>query len=225
MSKTDSETREQWILDAAARLFVQYGYDKTAVADIARAAGISKGAIYLHFQSKDALLEALIRRETERYAASWLAGIDADPQGGTIGGMYKNILVALDASEFMAAVFRRDGRILGNYLRKPGNLFRISDGRPSPRADFVRLMQEAGAVRSDIEPEVIAHIMNMLSYGLITMHEFLPQEEIPPLEELVDGIALFMNSALTPAGGAGPEIGKQIINRIADEKRMEMGNG
>jgi len=167
MAKTDNEEREQRILDAAADLFVHYGYDKTTVNDIARRAGVSKGAIYLHFDSKDALLEALIIRELMNYAETWLDLLEADPQGGTIGGMYKNSLYALSGNDFMAAIFKRDGRILGTYLRKPDNFFRTlrESQAQSDRLVFVKMMQDAGALRQDIDAKVIAHIMDMLAYG------------------------------------------------------------
>jgi len=221
MNKSTNDEREQRILDAAANLFVHYGYDKTAVSDIAREAGISKGAIYLHFKSKDELLEALIIRETERYAETWLERINADPNGGTIGGMYKNMLYALKSSPFMAATFRKDGRILGNYLRKPGNFFQAADSKQNSRYDFVKMMQEAGAVREDISPEIIAHIMNMIGYGLIAMSDIMPQENIPPTNDIIEGIALIMDSALTPVGYSNNETGKAILNQIADTRRQQ----
>lgn len=43
----------QTILDAADRMFLRYGYRKTTIEDIAREAGIGKGSVYLHFQSKE----------------------------------------------------------------------------------------------------------------------------------------------------------------------------
>lgn len=222
MNKSTNDEREQRILDAAANLFVHYGYDKTAVSDIAREAGISKGAIYLHFKSKDDLLETLIIRETEAYGEAWLELINNDPNGGTIGGMYKNMLYALNSSAFMAATFRKDGRILGNYLRKPGNFFQASDTKQSSRYDFVKMMQDAEAVRQDINPEIIAHIMNMLGYGLIAMSDIMPKEQIPPTNDIIEGIAVIMDSALTPASGSDSETGKTILNQIADTKRQQI---
>ena len=145
-TKSSNPEREQRILDAAADLFVHYGYDKTTVSDIARAAGVSKGAIYLHFESKDALFEGLLMREVMAYQTRWLALIEADPKGGTIGGMYKNVLYALNSSAFMAAMFRQDSRVLGSYLRKKGNLFK-SNQEGASRYHFVKMMQEAGAIR------------------------------------------------------------------------------
>jgi AcrR family transcriptional regulator len=55
------EIRER-ILDAANRLFLQYGYKRTTVDDIASAAGIAKGSLYLHFKSKEAVFCAASQR-------------------------------------------------------------------------------------------------------------------------------------------------------------------
>jgi AcrR family transcriptional regulator len=65
MIDSANKEREKRILDAAAALFTHYGFDKTTVSDIAAEAGVSKGAIYLHFESKENLLEALLLRELQ----------------------------------------------------------------------------------------------------------------------------------------------------------------
>ncbi|MCA9905858.1 MAG: TetR/AcrR family transcriptional regulator [Anaerolineae bacterium] len=222
MAKSGNTEREQRILDAAANLFIHYGFDKTAISDIARDAGVSQGAIYLHFANKEDLLEHLILREMQRFAEDWLQRIEADPDGGRLGGMYKNMLYALSSSPFLAATFRQDGRVFGNYLRKPDNFFRniqIGDNR-SPRYEFVKRMQDAGALRQDIDAKVIAHIMNMLAFGMIGMDEIVPAQEIPPLNDLIEGIATIMDRALTP-DGVDSEIGKAIVRQIFDVTRHE----
>lgn len=48
------------ILDAAAALFLRYGFKKTSMDDLARAAGLSRQGLYLHFSSKEALFKAVI---------------------------------------------------------------------------------------------------------------------------------------------------------------------
>lgn len=50
------------ILDAALELFRQYGYRRTSMEDIAQAANVAKGTLYIYFKSKDELFEALARR-------------------------------------------------------------------------------------------------------------------------------------------------------------------
>ncbi len=56
------EARRNQILQAALTCFVQAGYHKTSVDDIASQAGLSKGSIYTHFESKQALLLALLNQ-------------------------------------------------------------------------------------------------------------------------------------------------------------------
>jgi AcrR family transcriptional regulator len=57
-----AEARPDEVLDAALELFTQKGFAATRVDDIAARAGISKGAVYLYFSSKEAILEGLVRR-------------------------------------------------------------------------------------------------------------------------------------------------------------------
>jgi AcrR family transcriptional regulator len=58
------------ILEAALRLFGQYGYRRTSIDDIARSADISKGSVYLSFSSKEELFRALCRSLIERVEAA-----------------------------------------------------------------------------------------------------------------------------------------------------------
>lgn len=68
MQYRSEETRHH-ILEAATHLFSKTGYDATGVAEICQAAGVSKGAFYHHFPSKQAVFVELLN--------SYLAGIDA----------------------------------------------------------------------------------------------------------------------------------------------------
>ena len=61
--KTKQAQREisvEALLQAALRLFVHNGFEQTSVDKIAEAAGLSKGAIYFYFDSKEALLHGLL---------------------------------------------------------------------------------------------------------------------------------------------------------------------
>ena len=56
------------ILDAALDLFRQYGYRRTSMEDIANAANVAKGTLYIYFKSKDELFEGLARRLSAQIA-------------------------------------------------------------------------------------------------------------------------------------------------------------
>lgn len=64
-----SEARPEEILDAALAEFTACGFEAARMEDIAKAAGLSKAAIYLYFPSKMALLEALIEAKVAPLAA------------------------------------------------------------------------------------------------------------------------------------------------------------
>ncbi len=66
--------KREAILRAATRVFARHGYFNAQVADIARAAGVAAGTVYLYFRSKDDLLvsifdRAMIEARTEAVAA------------------------------------------------------------------------------------------------------------------------------------------------------------
>ena len=56
-----AETRNQ-ILDAAERVFSERGVSHTSLDDIAKAAGVTRGAIYWHFKNKSELFTAMVDR-------------------------------------------------------------------------------------------------------------------------------------------------------------------
>ncbi|MDH5517897.1 MAG: TetR/AcrR family transcriptional regulator [Gammaproteobacteria bacterium] len=55
------EARPEEILDAALDLFTEKGFNATRMVDVAKQAGVSKGTLYLYFESKELLLQELVR--------------------------------------------------------------------------------------------------------------------------------------------------------------------
>jgi AcrR family transcriptional regulator len=75
------EVRREQLLDAAAQVFLDRGLAQATIADVAEAAGLAKGTVYLYFDSKSVLLTAL----RARYTSQWLAQsgrLDAPPGRG-----------------------------------------------------------------------------------------------------------------------------------------------
>lgn len=80
-----AEARPEEVLDAALDLFIEKGFAATRVEDIAKKAGLSKGAVYLYFPSKEAIMEALVRRAivpVAENAAAFVAGFGGNPRDG-----------------------------------------------------------------------------------------------------------------------------------------------
>ncbi len=60
VTEAERQQKRRVILDAAAAEIARYGYDRANINTIAERAGIGRGTIYLHFDSKDEILDALL---------------------------------------------------------------------------------------------------------------------------------------------------------------------
>lgn len=71
--------RKKQILDAAERVFAERGFDKARMDDIVQESGLSKGALYWYYKSKDAIIRALLDRVfiSEMQGAEQLVELDA----------------------------------------------------------------------------------------------------------------------------------------------------
>ncbi|MDT0615996.1 TetR/AcrR family transcriptional regulator [Streptomyces lancefieldiae] len=65
ITERKGDVRERAILDACEALLVQQGYDAMTVGDIAQGAGITRGALYFYFGSKQEVVTALVARTVE----------------------------------------------------------------------------------------------------------------------------------------------------------------
>ncbi len=78
MPKQTSSDKREAIIDAAFDLFRHYGYRRTSMEDIARAAGVAKGTLYLYFASKEELFEAIARMLAARMLTAIQEAIACD---------------------------------------------------------------------------------------------------------------------------------------------------
>ena len=75
-----SEERKNQILEAAIAVFARLGFQQTRMDDIASQAGLSKGALYLYYKSKDAIIAALLKYFFAQEFKRLQAFVDADRQ-------------------------------------------------------------------------------------------------------------------------------------------------
>ncbi len=76
-SEAERKQIRQRLLEAGQKQFTAYGLKKTNVEELAAAAGISKGAFYLFYESKEALLMDLMEQAEEHYRRQVLAVVDS----------------------------------------------------------------------------------------------------------------------------------------------------
>ena len=94
-----AEATRQRILDSAVDLFSELGYGETGLADVLQRAGVSKGAFYYHFSSKESLAAAII--EDYRHRVEVMLQIELDLSASPL----EQLIAASFAS---AAIIRTD---------------------------------------------------------------------------------------------------------------------
>ncbi|QAY70699.1 TetR/AcrR family transcriptional regulator [Xylanimonas protaetiae] len=82
MPRDGSETRER-ILTAAMQRFVEQGYDKTSLREIAEDVGVTKAALYYHFRTKDDIVRTALAGILDQVHSfgAWAAARPRTPQG------------------------------------------------------------------------------------------------------------------------------------------------
>src|SRR5580704_3049851 len=89
-AEDDSAKRRQ-IIDGARAVFLAQGFDAASMNDIARAAGVSKGTLYVYFDNKEQLFEAIVEEECDAQAEGIF---DLDPDDHDVEAALKRLGVA-----------------------------------------------------------------------------------------------------------------------------------
>lgn len=113
-------TLKKKILETAHLFFSEKGYDKTSVNDIIRKLGISKGAFYHYFNSKDEVLDGIILGYTEE-AVDMLYEIVYDP---SLNGLEKYIKMFTEAQARRKKNAERFSYLIQLFLNEENLLFR-----------------------------------------------------------------------------------------------------
>jgi len=104
--RLSAESRTEQILTAAQQEFIEKGYTATRMDDIALRSGLSKGGLYAHFESKDAVFEALMRRSLLAPEFSEFPGIQQEMKAHAVAEWLVDELHASLLQEKTIAMFR-----------------------------------------------------------------------------------------------------------------------
>jgi AcrR family transcriptional regulator len=168
--------RADRILDAAADLILRWGYDKTTIDDIARAAGVAKGTIYLHWTSREALFLALLRRERISMLAQTRAVL-VDAGHPTLRGLLSQVTLAILRRPLLQAIIVRDLQVLGKLAHR--------EQRPDPRerprwragfASYLDDLRTHGLVRTDQSLAAQVHGVSAIFLGSLVVTPLMPAE-------------------------------------------------
>lgn len=158
-----SEATRRKILDAAARAFLQKGYEATTLQEIAEAASMQAGSLYYHFDSKEQLLEQVFDIGMRRVVEAVREAIEALPADAPF------------ADRLSAGVAAHLEQLLGQGDYTSANIRIFGQAPPGVQARQLRLREaygewwrallEDGRARGEVREDADPSLVRMLLFG------------------------------------------------------------
>lgn len=218
------QERAHRILDAAAELIQRWGYRKTAVDDIARAAGVAKGTIYLHWKTREDLFVTLLLREGVEAFKDVVARIEGDPAGIYLSNIVKHVIYVIMTRPLARALFIRDVNVLGELLQQGReDLDMITQQKLVNGRQLLEFFRSRGALRTDRGLEEQLQIYSTLVMGTMVVNQYMPPEMQSSPEEATERLAAMIRDTLEPAEPIAPVVldelkvaWDQFVQRVMD---------
>jgi len=185
ISRASNENRRRSILEEAARLIYQKGYDATSMQEIASACKLTKAGLYHHVETKEALLLAIMNYGMDLFEEVVLDRVKdiADPLARLQATMARNVeLVTIDSAKEVTIILH-DHHTLTPEVRRQIN---------ARKKRYVRFLEDSfreakarGQIRDDIDPTIAA--FSLLATVLWTYKWYRPDGRLTPAR-LTDGV-------------------------------------
>jgi len=221
------QERAERILSAASELILRWGYRKTTIEDIARYAGVGKGTIYLHWKTREDLFLAVLLRERLIASKDLEQRLAEDPEGTTLHGMIKHILLSAIRNPLLKASMLRDSEILGELTHNESGKKDLEQ-RLNLTESFLTFLRSRGLIRTDIDLHAQVQMFITIAIGFLTANQFLPDayqisdEEIANMAaetvrrtfEVRDPVPTEQEEFSTTVG--------QILNQVREQTQKEL---
>lgn len=167
----DKDAMRTRILEAAMQTFSARGFHAAKMTDIAKAAGLAKGTLYLYFKSKEALTTALVKWIFQDIEHAIMP--KSAPQ--TLADYMAQISWALDAPKEARIETRMFFEVLGpgfNSGEVVGEIAAFFERIGANNAQQLEQLIKAGEVRRDVDAHAVGRSMASLIDGMV-MHRAL----------------------------------------------------
>jgi AcrR family transcriptional regulator len=145
--ETEESAKRRQIIEGARAVFRVFGFDAASMGEIAKAAGVSKGTLYVYFKDKDELFQATIRRGTECVFQTEGLDVDDPDVAGVLTRIGTSLVTLLCVPDRLSMV----RTILAIAERKPGAGRSFYEHGPVAGTAKLRAYFEAAAGRLEIE--------------------------------------------------------------------------
>jgi AcrR family transcriptional regulator len=156
--RADSARNRQLLIDAAKAGFAEVGLN-VSLEEVARRAGVGIGTLYRHFPSREAVVEAVYRREVEQLAEAVPLLIETSPAGEALH-QWMHLFVDYIATKRLIAPSLQAAASRTSALRATS-----AELIASAISTLVKHAVASGEVRKDIDPSDLLRALVGVSYG------------------------------------------------------------
>lgn len=179
--------RRQQILDAARLRFTRNGFHATSMQDVIAEAGLSVGAVYRYFKSKDDLVTAIAGQVVNEVTAE-IAAVAAHEPALPLDQAMQRLVEELEPRLGPDGAFRLALQVWAEAMRNPTLAAFVRDVYGTVRARMtvlVRRAQEAGHLQPDADPEAVGSALFGMLLGYLLQQTLTGS---PDRETFVKGV-------------------------------------
>jgi len=205
LSHDTQERRRAHILDSAEVCFARTGFHRTTMVDICREAKISAGALYVYFDSKEALIDGIVGRDREEIAGQLAAMGSAPDFFAALEGSLRSCVLERPAHKAalyveMIAEAHRNPRVAATLGACDSTLKTLLCG-------LVDTARTAGLVAPGADAAKLATVMMMIGDALFLRRAVNPsfngEALVPELMQMIRALMLGDGALVPPAGRPG----------------------
>ncbi len=184
-------------MEAAAAVFARSGFDRATVDEIAGEAGFSKGAFYVHFESKEELFWALLEERISRQQEAFRRAVEpTKPVAENVRTILSGVFGLLRDDPLWGSLFMEFG---AHAARNEKVRQRLSTMYARWRELIVEILtagRETGRIRKDIDVQFIATLLIAAVEGSILQSHLAP--DTVRLEAMVEPLTRTLSEWLSP---------------------------
>jgi AcrR family transcriptional regulator len=185
VSQEYRDSRREQILAAARRCFLRDGFHATSMQDLFAEAGLSSGAVYRYFESKDDMIVA-IAEENMRDVVQMIGAISAQEPDRSIGSALGSVFELVIAKHAETGLGGLAVLVWAEALRNPALAERFSSLLVTLRDDLVAVVREdqkRGKLPTDVPADALGALLFSIVPGYILQLALLGPSSVAGLPD------------------------------------------
>ncbi|GGX52305.1 hypothetical protein GCM10007385_21220 [Tateyamaria omphalii] len=154
------------ILEAAMGVFVEKGYHASSVSDVARAAGLAKGTLYIYFDSKEAMTTAIVDRHFATLEGQIAGGEPCETLDAFLDELYATMDIPAEEASFHRVFFEVFGPSFASDAFTC-HVARFFDRLGAHYADRISYLQQRGEISDQLHAPSMARALASMMDGVV----------------------------------------------------------